>query len=120
MQKAGEIGARRHFDAGEWLFKRAGAADAGTAFEDEHAFSGSSEIGGTRETVVTRADDDGIPGARGEMGDRLWQTDLAEDGDGGRSYLYAGWVLHSLRLFRMSLRIIAIISTYVARDCALA
>ena len=61
MQQAGQIGARRHVDAGPGLFHRAGAADAVAAFENENAFPGAGEIGGAGEPVVSGAHDDRIP-----------------------------------------------------------
>jgi hypothetical protein len=56
MEQAGEVGAGRHADVGEWLFDGASAADALAAFEDENASAGAGEIGGTGESVVAGSD----------------------------------------------------------------
>ena len=61
MEKAGEIGARRHPHPGKGLFDRACASHPFTALEHQHTLSGARQIGGAGQAVVTRAHDDGVP-----------------------------------------------------------
>ena len=70
MQQAGKVSAGRHADARKGLFDGTGAADAGTAFEYQHALAGTRQVGCASEAVMTGADDDGIPapGGKFEMG----------------------------------------------------
>ncbi len=56
------------------------------AFQHEHSFTGAREIGGAREPVVSGADDQRIPGFRGEFADGRGKADEAEGLDGGRNH----------------------------------
>ena len=85
MEKSGEVRARRHQDAGEGLFDGTGASYARPALEHQDAFAGACQVGRASEAVMTRADNDGIPGAGSELGNGLREADLAENGSGGRT-----------------------------------
>ena len=61
-----------------------GSADAVAGLEDQDALSGSGEVGGAGESVVAGADDDGVPGFCGQLGDGGGEPQLAEDGGGRR------------------------------------
>ena len=61
MQESGEVGARRHQNAGEGLLDGASAADPRTAFQNQHTFSCTRQVGRAGEPIVSGAYDDGIP-----------------------------------------------------------
>src|SRR5207244_7440094 len=62
-QEARGISEPRELDAGEDLFRDAGAANDRAAFYDEGTLSRFGEVRRSDETVVASADDDGIPRA---------------------------------------------------------
>ena len=62
----------------ERALERAGAAELLAALEDDHALAGASEVCRGGEAVVAAADDDRVPFAPGELGDRGREADLAE------------------------------------------
>jgi hypothetical protein len=78
MKESGEIGAGRHAHTSKRLLDGAGAANAGTALDHEHAQAGSSEVGRAGETIVSGADDDHVPGFGPELADGDGQPDFAE------------------------------------------
>ncbi len=55
---------------------RAGAAELLAPLQHEHRLAGPGQIGGRGEPVVPAADDDRVPIARGQLGDRHRQPDL--------------------------------------------
>ncbi len=63
----------------EGLLDGAGAADAQPAFDNQHLLSGFRKIGGTGEAVVARANDDHIPGGRGQFADRHRKSDFSQN-----------------------------------------
>jgi hypothetical protein len=77
MEKSGKISARRHANTWKRLFDRASATDSIPAFEHQDASVRPREIRGAGKTVVTGADNDNVPAARGELADRSGQSDLA-------------------------------------------
>ncbi len=72
---------------GERTLQRGRPAEALAAFEHEHPAPGAGQVGGGGEPVVTAPDDDRVPVALGELGDRLGKADLAEP---GRDLVHAG------------------------------
>ena len=82
VEQADDVGARADDEAlvGERALERAGAAQALAALEHEHRAAGAREVGRGGQAVVAAADDDGVPLARGELGQRLGEPDLAEPG----------------------------------------
>jgi fumarylacetoacetase-like protein len=62
----------------EWALQRAGAAEPLAALEHQHAAAGLGEVGGGGQPVVAAADDDHVPLAPGELGERLRQPQLPE------------------------------------------
>ena len=78
VQQADYIGAGADYVAlvREGALERAGAAEAVTALEHEDLLAGPGEVGGRRQAVVAAADDDRVPLARGELGERRRQPDL--------------------------------------------
>ena len=82
VEQADDVGARADHEAlvGERALQGAGAAEPLAALEHEHAAPGPRQVGGRGEPVVAAADDDRVPVAGGEVGDRLRQPDLAELG----------------------------------------
>ena len=73
VEQADDVGARADDEAlvGERALERAGAAQALAALEHEHRAAGAREVGRRGQAVVAAADDDGVPLARGELGQRL-------------------------------------------------
>ncbi len=63
---------------GERLLEGAGAAELIAALEHEDFASGSRQVSGCREAVVAAADDDRVPFARRQLGDRGGQADPSQ------------------------------------------
>ena len=63
---------------GEGTLERGRASEPLAPLEHEHRLAGPGEIGRCGETVVATPDDDRIPVASGQLGDRFRQPDLAE------------------------------------------
>ena len=87
VEQADDVGAGADHEAlvGERALERAGAAELLAALEHEHRAAGPGEVGGGGEPVVAAADDDRVPVARGELGDRRRQADAPKRGvDVGR------------------------------------
>ena len=82
VEQADDVGARADDEAlvGERALERRRAAELLAPLEDEHPLAGLRQIGGGREPVVAAADDDRVPLARGELGDRLGQADARRAG----------------------------------------
>ena len=78
VEQAGEIRARRHAHPGEGFFHGAGSAHARAAFDDQDALTGTRKVGGAGEAVMAGADDDRVPGMRGQFADRRRKTDFAK------------------------------------------
>src|SRR5579884_1534834 len=68
MEQPGEIRTRRYPNAGPGFFDGAGAADAAAALQDENALSGASEIGRTRQPVMSGAHNQSVPALAREFG----------------------------------------------------
>ena len=79
VEQADDVGAGADHVAlvGERALEGAGAAELVAALEHEHRLAGLGEVGGGGEPVVPAADDDRVPVARGELGDRRRQPDPA-------------------------------------------
>ena len=92
IEQAEHVGAGADHEplVGERPLERAGAAEPLAALEDEHRAPGPGQVGGGGEPVVAAADDDGVPVARGDLGDRHRQPDLAEVGGDLVRPLHAG------------------------------
>ena len=58
--------------------ERRRAAEPLAQLEHQHPVAGAGQIGGRGEPVVAAADDDRVPLAGGELGDRRRQADPAE------------------------------------------
>ena len=67
MEKSGEVRARRHQHTGEGLLDGTGASHARAAFEHQDALAGACQVSRARESVMTGADHDRIPGAGSEL-----------------------------------------------------
>src|SRR4051794_11503758 len=82
VEEADHVGARAHDEAPvrERALERARAAQALAALEHEHGAAGARQVGRGGQPVVAATDHDGVPVARGELGQRLGEPDLAEPG----------------------------------------
>ena len=78
MQESGEVCARGHIHAREWLFNRAGTTHALATLQHEHSLSSFRKIGRTGEPVVSGTNNNDVPASGCKVLYRHRESNLAE------------------------------------------
>ena len=80
MQQSGEIRAWGHVNAGKRFLDSAGAANSRAALQHQHPLVSACQVRRAGKAVVTGADYNYIPAARGQFMDWSGQSNFAEKG----------------------------------------